>query len=81
MLYIGAVHPEALEAILSVARERRILTVSDTPRFAHNGGMVAIRTVDRRIRISINLTATRQAGISFSAKLLKVAELVSKEGR
>lgn len=80
VLYIGTVASDELENILAVARARRILTVSDMPRFAHNGGMVAIRTVDRRIHISINLTATRQAGISFSAKLLKVAELVTKEG-
>ncbi|MEJ2640336.1 MAG: YfiR family protein [Desulfosarcinaceae bacterium] len=80
MLYVGAVHPDALETILSLARMRQILTVSDTPRFADNGGMVAIRTVDRRIRIRINLAATRQAGLSFSAKLLKVAELISNEG-
>jgi hypothetical protein len=79
MLYIGAVDPDKLEAILSLAREKQILTVSDTPRFAHSGGMVAIRTENRRIRIRINLRATRQAGISFSAKLLKVAELISKE--
>jgi hypothetical protein len=81
MLYVGAVHPDELEAILALARQRQILTVSDTPRFAEHGGMVAIRTVDRRIRIRINLAATRQAGISFSAKLLRVAELISKEGR
>lgn len=80
MLYVGAVQPDALETVLSLARMRQILTVSDTPRFAENGGMVAIRTVDRRIRIRINLTVTRQAGISFSAKLLKVAELISNEG-
>jgi hypothetical protein len=81
MLFIGSVHPDEMDAILALARERHILTVSDTPRFVDHGGMVAIRTVDRRLRISINLAATRQAGISFSAKLLKVAELISTEGR
>jgi hypothetical protein len=80
MLFVGNVQPDELEAILSVARARQILTVSDTPRFADRGGMVAIQTVDRRIHIRINVTATRQAGISFSAKLLKVAELIAKEG-
>jgi hypothetical protein len=80
MLYVGALASDELETIIAVARRSQILTVSDIPRFAEYGGMVAIQTVDRRIRIRINLTAARQVGISFSAKLLKVAELISKEG-
>lgn len=79
LLYLGDVATDEKTRTQDLAMRHKILTVSDTPRFAHSGGMMGIQTVARRIRITINLAATRQAGFSISAKLLKIAELISNE--
>lgn len=79
LLYLGDVTADEKNRSQDLAMRHKILTVSDTPRFAHEGGMIGIQTVARRIRITINLAAARQAGLSISAKLLKIAELISSE--
>lgn len=56
-----------------------MLTVSDMDQFGQMGGMVHIRTQNRRIKIEINTDETRKSGLVVSSKLLKVARLVRSD--
>jgi hypothetical protein len=73
VLFIGIVESAQVKAILSTLGKSSILTVSDEPQFVREGGMVQFVLVDGRVRFEINLGAARQAGLSLSSDLLKVA--------
>ena len=53
-----------------------ILTVSDQKDFTHRGGMVALLRKNNNIQIEVNYTRVQQAGLSMSAKLLRLARIV-----
>ena len=49
-----------------------VLTVGETERFTHMGGIINFTIVDSRVRFKINQVAAERAGLRFSAKLLKL---------
>ncbi len=61
--------------------DHQVLTIGDSFSFLKKGGIVALIQAEKRIKIFINMTAAKQAGLSFNAQLLKVAGIFSeKEG-
>jgi hypothetical protein len=56
-----------------------VLTVSDMPHFAEEGGMIQFVTEGNRVRFTVNLTAAEKAGLTLSSELLKVATNVRKD--
>jgi hypothetical protein len=59
--------------LLDRARTRPILTVGEAPTFLDEGGIVALRMVDGRVRFDINVEAANQAGLRLSSQLLQLA--------
>lgn len=53
-----------------------ILTVSDSPEFSRNGGMVSLIRQGRKIKIEVNYETVQEAGLKMSAKLLRLARIV-----
>lgn len=53
-----------------------ILTVGEDEAFLDEGGVLRLRTEDRRVRFEVNLEAARRAGIELSSRLLQVASRV-----
>lgn len=53
-----------------------ILTVSDQADFTRRGGMVGLVRYDKKIQIEVNYKKVQQAGLSMSAKLLRLARIV-----
>lgn len=58
--------------------DQGILTISSQPGFARRGGMIGFVIRDSRVRIQLNRHITESAGITISAKLLEVVELVGE---
>jgi hypothetical protein len=58
-----------------------VLTVSDAPQFAANGGMIELFTENHRLRFVINVTHVHKAGLRISSDLLKLAARVQREER
>ena len=54
-----------------------ILTVSASKDFARKGGMIGFVIKDKKVRLQINLSALKRAGLTISAKLLEVAEVLN----
>lgn len=77
MLFINSEQMHLWPRIREMARSRGSLTVSDVADFGRRGGMVNLLTAGRKIRIEINLEAARRNGFTISAKLLKLAQIVS----
>lgn len=77
MLYIGKLERNRRTAALGAARPFPILTISDTPDFARDGGMVEIFPEHQRLRLRINKNKVEAAGVRLSSKVLKLAIIVS----
>ena len=53
-----------------------ILSVSDSPDFINNGGMIGLIKDGPHVSFEINITATNAVGINIGAQLLKLAKRV-----
>jgi hypothetical protein len=81
VLFISRSESDRLPEILSVLKNRPVLTVSDGDAFADHGGMIQFVTDKSRIRLRINLEAAQAANVTISSKLLRVAEIVTTPRR
>lgn len=68
----GADYQRVRESLRNVP----VLSVSDQPGFAQGGGMIEMFLRDDKVRMRINLSAVRAAGLQLSSKLLRLAEIV-----
>jgi hypothetical protein len=62
-----------LEKVHQIAAEFGILTVGEGT-FARRGGMIALVTVENRVRFEVNLDQIRRHGFSISSRLLRLAK-------
>ncbi|MGA6982574.1 MAG: YfiR family protein [Candidatus Sulfotelmatobacter sp.] len=82
IVFISASEEGRLGAILPALRHQGILTVSNIPHFTDRGGMIEFVNFDDRIRFAVNLVPLREAGLSVSSELLKVAiRVIGQMGR
>lgn len=76
ILFIGGSDASRIAVILDRARALPILTVGESQEFAHNGGIISFVLKNGNVRLTIDLTAAKKAGLVISARLLAVADLV-----
>lgn len=76
ILFISRSETRRYEQIFASLRERPILTVGDSERFASLGGMIRFVTESNRIRLHVNVEAAKTAGLTLSSRLLRAAEIV-----
>ncbi len=81
ILFISGSELSNLKPILASLKGRSILTVSDTENFVRNGGMIRFVSEKNKIRFRINLSASKEAHVFISSKLLQLAEIVETEKR
>ncbi len=65
-----------MRPILADAQRLRMLTVSDIPHFAEQGGVIEFVTQQDKIRFEVNRSAAEQSHLVLSSQLLKVASRV-----
>lgn len=76
IIFISSNEVEKLTEILIALSGRNILTVSDIKDFAVTGGMVGFFTKDNKIKMQINVSASKIADLNISSKLLQVADII-----
>lgn len=75
LLYLSANEPGARQAaLIAASRGQPILTLSDAPHFARQGGHIELVRQGRRLRFIVNLTALRASGLEMSPNLLRLAQ-------
>jgi hypothetical protein len=74
VLFAGA--RSAPAAALKAVMGRSVLTVGETDRFLDDGGIIALKIVDRRVRFDVSTTNAQRAGLRISAQLLSLAAAV-----
>lgn len=75
VLYVSRSEERDLVQILRSARDAPVLSVSDIREFAAKGGMIGFVTEAGRVKLEVNLTVLRRAGLKASAKLLEIARI------
>lgn len=58
------------------AKTNHILLVGDGAGFAHSGGMLQFTLQDNKLKLLVNLSAVKAAGLKLSSKLLRMSEIV-----
>ena len=79
ILFISAAEARQLKQVISSLKSKNILTVSDADNFTKQGGMIRFITENRKTRIRINLNAAKDADLTISSKLLRLAEVVNPQ--
>src|SRR6185503_17900412 len=76
ILFVSSSEKNSLPRIIAAVGNSGVLTVSETDRFAHIGGIINFVTIENRIRFEINQTAAERAGLKISSKLLSLGRVV-----
>jgi hypothetical protein len=77
VLFISRSETARSAEIVAALRHRSTLTVSDADAFIERGGMIRFVLVDGHVKLRINIDAVRDAGLTISSKLLRVAEIAT----
>ncbi|MCX6898309.1 MAG: YfiR family protein [Verrucomicrobia bacterium] len=84
LLFISKSERGRLAHVFTKLAGTHCLTVGETERFAHNGGIINFRLQGANVRFEINLNAARRSGLTISSKLLRLAIIIgsaqAKEG-
>lgn len=81
MLFISASEQNQIGRVLAGLKGKTILTVSDIDNFPESGGIIGFVTVDDKIHFRINTDAAHDANLTFSSKLLRLAEIVTTQNK
>ena len=74
LLFVPADDAARVDAVLRAVGQWPVLTVSDAPDFAADGGIIGLRERAGRIRFDINQGAAKRAGLTLSSQLLRLAD-------
>lgn len=77
ILFISRSEADRLDRVLGYVKDKPILAVSDIDRFATAGGMVGFINQGNRVQLEVNAQAVKEAGLTLSSKLLRLARLVA----
>ena len=78
ILFISHSEQSELAHTLKKLEKQAVLTVSDIDQFAGQGGIIGLFEEDGRLYFEINLTASLNAGLKISSKLLRMAKVVDE---
>jgi len=78
VLFIGESDRGHFSQLLELVEGKPILTISDIPGFAAQGGMVEIKYHNEKLTFVVNLQAVKDAGLYISAQLLQLGEIVGR---
>jgi hypothetical protein len=77
ILFISRSEAVRSEQIAARLKDRSILTVSDADQSGKGGGIVQFITKNDRVKLRIDVRSAKDAGLTISSKLLRVAEIVN----
>jgi hypothetical protein len=78
ILFVSASERDRMGDLIKRAANDSVLTIGDFDGFTAASGMVRFMTEDNKLRFEVNLDATNQGHLKFSAQLLKLARMYNK---
>jgi len=79
IIFIGQSENDQYQELLKSLSGKSVLTISDIPDFARQGGMIEIRQTDSRMSFIINLDMVKKADLYVSSQLLQLASVITNE--
>lgn len=79
ILFVNPEDTNQFKSILESLKAQNILTVGDVTNFSRQGGMIRFYTENGKIHIRINLDPVKEADLTISSKLLRLADVVSSK--
>lgn len=79
ILFINYAKSDQLKQALLNLKPKNVLTVGDAASFANQGGIIGFFTENSKIRFRVNLKLAKEADLTISSKLLRVAEIVGEK--
>lgn len=76
LLFIPRSEAATLNGWLDRSAGRLLVTVSDLPGFARNGGMIELPLDGERVGIVLNRAVAQRRGFEFNAQLLRLARVI-----
>jgi hypothetical protein len=76
LLFISGSENKRLEQIFAGLNGKNILTVGDMDGFAKNGGVIRFVTEQNKVHFKISREAAKNANLTISSKMLRLAEIV-----
>ena len=76
LLFVSRDEETDPSSVLPGLRGRCVLTVGEGREFAAGGGIVSFVVAKQRVGLTVNLDASRDAGLEISSKLLDVASIL-----
>lgn len=76
ILYIATSEHKHFTRFIQQTHDAPVMTISEIPGFAGSGGIIQLYREQQQIRFKINLGVARDRGLTLSARLLDLAELV-----
>jgi hypothetical protein len=80
ILFVGQQEAGRLERLLSPARNRPILTVTETVGALSDGSIINFTVSDERVRFEVSLAAAEDSRLRLNSRLLAVAQSVQQAG-
>jgi YfiR/HmsC-like len=77
ILFISPSETKRLDQIVGGLKRKPVLTVSDIDGSAYRGVCVRLMTENNKIHLRINTDALKEAQLTMSSKLLRLAEIVT----
>lgn len=75
ILFVSKQLDAPLTEVLKHAETMSALTVSEIAGFAHQGGMVRFYIDNNKVKFQVNADAVKNAGLTMSSKLLRLAQI------
>jgi len=79
VLFSGKSDERQYQRQLKLIADHPVLTISDIPGFASQGGMIEIKYHNKKLTFVVNLQAVKRAGLYISAQLLQLGEVVGRD--
>ncbi len=76
VVFISASEKDNINSILTAAKNKGILTVSDIETFVEKGGIIGFVRVENKIRFDINIKAAEESGLKIRSDLLLLARKI-----
>jgi hypothetical protein len=76
VLFVGSGERAPIPVLLAGFKDAPVLTVGETEEFVKKGGMIGLCLEGKKVRLDINLDASRRAGLKISSRLLLLAKSV-----
>jgi hypothetical protein len=78
ILFVGRNAADQWTAWQAQVKKQPVLTMSATPNFTRQGGMVQLTNLHERVAFYVDLYTARQAGLNISSRLLRLAVKVNQ---